>query len=80
MHSAYESLEKRAELVRAAMGLLHEQGYQRTAFAKVATPADVPLGNVYYYFKTKWAFSTWEEGAESDVRPSARSGLGRRGE
>ena len=57
MPDAYESVEKRAELVRAAAGLLHEQGYQRTTFAKVATRADVPLGNVYYYFKTKEALA-----------------------
>jgi TetR/AcrR family transcriptional regulator, transcriptional repressor for nem operon len=57
MPDAYESVEKRAELVRAATGLLHEQGYQRTTFAKVATRADVPLGNVYYYFKTKEALA-----------------------
>jgi TetR/AcrR family transcriptional repressor of nem operon len=57
MPGAYESVEKRAELVRAATGLLHEQGYQRTTFAKLATRADVPLGNVYYYFKTKEALA-----------------------
>jgi TetR/AcrR family transcriptional repressor of nem operon len=57
MPGAYESVEKRAELVRAAAGLLHEQGYQRTTFANVATRADVPLGNVYYYFKTKEALA-----------------------
>src|ERR1700722_20302633 len=57
MPGAYETIEKRAELVRAAAGLLHEQGYQRTTFANVATRADVPLGNVYYYFKTKEALT-----------------------
>ena len=33
--------------------LLHEQGVQRTTLAEVAEHADVPAGNVYYYFKTK---------------------------
>jgi AcrR family transcriptional regulator len=49
----YASNEKRTELVLAAMQLLHEQGFHRTTLADVAGRADVPLGNVYYYFKTK---------------------------
>jgi TetR/AcrR family transcriptional regulator, transcriptional repressor for nem operon len=32
---------------------LHEQGVERTTLAHIAAAADVPLGNVYYYFKTK---------------------------
>ena len=35
------------------MGLVHEQGVQATTLAEVAQAADVPAGNVYYYFKTK---------------------------
>jgi AcrR family transcriptional regulator len=54
---AYASSEKRVELVRAATRLLHEQGFQRTTLADVATAAQVPLGNVYYYFKTKEALA-----------------------
>jgi TetR/AcrR family transcriptional regulator, transcriptional repressor for nem operon len=57
MPGAYESVEKRTELVRAAAALLHEQGFQRTTLAHVATRADVPLGNLYYYFKTKDALA-----------------------
>jgi AcrR family transcriptional regulator len=49
----YASVEKRAELVTAAKLLLHEQGLHRTTLADVASRADVPLGNIYYYFKTK---------------------------
>jgi len=49
----YASADKRAELVAAATRLLHEQGFHRTTLADVAGRADVPLGNVYYYFKTK---------------------------
>ncbi|MBN0047618.1 TetR/AcrR family transcriptional regulator [Streptomyces actuosus] len=44
---------KQERLVRAASELLHENGVARTSLAKVAAAADVPLGNVYYYFKTK---------------------------
>ena len=44
---------KRARLVAAATQLLHEQGIERTTLADIAQAADVPAGNVYYYFKTK---------------------------
>lgn len=45
--------DKRTRLVRAGQELLHQQGFQRTTLADVAARADVPLGNVYYYFRTK---------------------------
>jgi TetR/AcrR family transcriptional regulator, transcriptional repressor for nem operon len=44
---------KRERLVAAAAELLHRQGVERTTLADIAAAADVPLGNVYYYFKTK---------------------------
>ena len=48
-----ESLGKRERLVESARALIHEQGVQRTTLADIAERADVPLGNVYYYFKSK---------------------------
>jgi AcrR family transcriptional regulator len=47
------SAGKRERLLESAKGLIHEQGAHRTTLAEVAERADVPLGNVYYYFKTK---------------------------
>jgi AcrR family transcriptional regulator len=44
---------KRERLVAAAVELLHQQGIERTTLADIAKAADVPAGNVYYYFKTK---------------------------
>jgi TetR/AcrR family transcriptional regulator, transcriptional repressor for nem operon len=44
---------KRERLVAAAVQLLHRQGVERTTLADIAQLADVPPGNVYYYFKTK---------------------------
>jgi TetR/AcrR family transcriptional regulator, transcriptional repressor for nem operon len=44
---------KRERLVESAKELIHQQGVHRTTLADVAESADVPLGNVYYYFKTK---------------------------
>ena len=44
---------KRERLITAAIELLHQQGIERTTLADIAKAADVPVGNVYYYFKTK---------------------------
>jgi TetR/AcrR family transcriptional repressor of nem operon len=44
---------KRERLIAAAAQLLHQQGIERTTLADIANAADVPAGNVYYYFKTK---------------------------
>lgn len=45
--------DKRARLIAAADKLFHEQGVNITTLANIAALADVPLGNVYYYFKSK---------------------------
>src|SRR5690348_16755127 len=53
-NSAHETRPgKRERLVESARALIHEQGVHRTTLADVAGRAEVPLGNVYYYFKTK---------------------------
>jgi len=44
---------KRARLVAAACQMVHQQGVENTTLADIAQAAGVPLGNVYYYFKTK---------------------------
>ncbi|WP_308401477.1 TetR/AcrR family transcriptional regulator [Streptomyces sp. AP-93] len=44
---------KRERLAAAAAQVLHEQGMEKTTIADIARAADVPVGNVYYYFKTK---------------------------
>lgn len=45
--------QKRQRLTAAAARVLHQQGVERTTLADIAREADVPVGNVYYYFKTK---------------------------
>ena len=44
---------KRERLIASATRLMHQQGIERTTLADIAKAADVPVGNVYYYFKTK---------------------------
>jgi TetR/AcrR family transcriptional regulator, transcriptional repressor for nem operon len=45
--------DKRSRLVSAAVDLAHQNGFGATSLADIAREAEVPLGNVYYYFKTK---------------------------
>jgi TetR/AcrR family transcriptional repressor of nem operon len=44
---------KRDRLIEAAALLFHQKGLTATSLADIATKADIPIGNVYYYFKTK---------------------------
>jgi TetR/AcrR family transcriptional repressor of nem operon len=44
---------KRERLVAGASELVHHNGVAATTLAEIAQAADVPLGNVYYYFKSK---------------------------
>lgn len=45
--------DKRGRLIEAAKSLIHRKGFHRTTLADIAKESGVPLGNVYYYFKTK---------------------------
>lgn len=45
--------DKRERLLDAAKELIYQQGFNQTTLADIAQASDVPLGNVYYYFKTK---------------------------
>jgi AcrR family transcriptional regulator len=44
---------KRERLIESAKTLIHQQGVHATTLAEVASHANVPPGNVYYYFKAK---------------------------
>ena len=44
---------KRGRLVAAAREVIYRRGVETTTIADIAQAADVPVGNVYYYFKTK---------------------------
>lgn len=45
--------DSRARLTEAATRVSYEHGFGEMALADVAAEARIPLGNVYYYFKTK---------------------------
>ena len=44
---------KRQRLIDAACQAFYAHGVQPTTLADIAAEAGIPLGNVYYYFKTK---------------------------
>jgi AcrR family transcriptional regulator len=45
--------DNRGRLLQAAEKVTYRQGFGGTALADIAKEAQVPLGNIYYYFKTK---------------------------
>jgi len=44
---------KRERLITAACETVYQQGIEKTTIADIAAAADIPVGNVYYYFKAK---------------------------
>jgi len=40
-------------IVQAANQLFYRKGFSQTSFSDVVAEADVPRGNIYYYFKSK---------------------------
>jgi AcrR family transcriptional regulator len=45
--------DKRTRLIETAMKLAYRHGFRETSLADIAEAAHIPVGNVYYYFKTK---------------------------
>jgi TetR/AcrR family transcriptional regulator, transcriptional repressor for nem operon len=53
MTDSLRAARKRERLIDGARAIIHAQGVEGTTLADIAQAAEVPLGNVYYYFKTK---------------------------
>ena len=67
-------LGKRERLVAAARRVMYQQGVETTTIADIAQAADVPVGNVYYYFKAKDDLVTAAiDGHARDVQARLRS-------
>lgn len=47
------SMDKYTRLLDAGAKVIHEQGFHKTLLTDIAREAEVPLGSIYYYFKTK---------------------------
>jgi AcrR family transcriptional regulator len=68
-----EAADKRTRIVETAARLVHEQGFGHTSLADVARESGVPLGNLYYYFKTKDAIGEALIEKKSAVAAAARA-------
>src|SRR5260370_3794143 len=66
--------DKRTRLIETATKLAYGRGFRETSLADIAEAARVPVGNVYYYFKTK------EELAEAVVERRLEEFLAARAE
>ena len=65
---------KRERLIDGARQLIYQQGVETTTIADIAQAANVPVGNVYYYFKTKDELvAAAIDGHAQDVRAVLRS-------
>src|SRR6266498_367960 len=53
MNMGKTQTDKRTRLIETAMKLAYKQGFRESSLADIAKAAHVPVGNVYYYFKTK---------------------------
>ncbi|OBH85654.1 MULTISPECIES: TetR/AcrR family transcriptional regulator [unclassified Mycobacterium] len=73
-----DSTGKRERLIAAACDLFYRQGIAGTTLAHIAEAAQVPLGNVYYYFKTKDDIVAAVAEARTEEVRSATAALQRR--
>lgn len=65
---------KRERLVEGTRLMLHEQGVEGTTIADIAQASEVPVGNVYYHFKTKdQLVKAAIDGHEREVRAALAS-------
>jgi len=48
-----KSDDTRARLIESADRLVYQKGFKHTSLADISRESSVPLGNVYYHFKTK---------------------------
>jgi len=69
---------KRERLIGAACDLFYRQGIAGTTLAHIAEAAEVPLGNMYYYFKTKDDIVAAVVEARTEEMRSATAALQRR--
>ena len=73
MRTQFEVTNKRERLIEASITCFHQIGYERVSLAQIAAKANVPLGNVYYYFKTKAALAqavvlAWQDRVNSNFK------------
>jgi hypothetical protein len=66
MNMARTHIDKRSRLLGAAVDLAYQNGFGATSLADIAHEAEVPLGNVYYYFRIESQFRALGKGKDSN--------------
>jgi AcrR family transcriptional regulator len=75
------SLEKRARIKAAAIGLFRDRGFQETSIEDIARKARVPVGGFYQHYRSKRQLllalmdDLLETMAQLDLRPAASADL-----
>ncbi len=75
------SLEKRARIKTAALGLFRDRGFQATSIEDIARKARVPVGGFYQHYRSKRQLllvlmdDLLETMAQLDLRPAASADL-----
>lgn len=67
---------KREALLNAAEQLFFEKGFNSTTLLDISQLSGVPIGNIYYYYKTKEAFLEQLLTKETDRLNTLKSKLG----
>lgn len=73
-----KSEETRARILKAALTVFRERGFERATMREIAAEADVAVGAAYYYFESKEAIvMVFYERAQQEMKPDLEAMLDR---
>lgn len=53
MNQQINTPDKRQHLIKTAAELIHHHGFIKTTLADISAKAEIPLGSIYYYFRSR---------------------------
>lgn len=53
MNQRIDASDKRQHLIKTAAELVHHHGFLKTTLADISAKAEIPLGSIYYYFRSR---------------------------
>ena len=73
-----KSEETQARILKAALSVFRERGFERATMREIAAEAEVAVGAAYYYFDSKEAIvMTFYERAQREMKPDLEAMLAR---
>lgn len=73
-----KSEETRARILKAALAVFRERGFERATMREIAAAAEVAVGAAYYYFESKEAIvMAFYERAQQEMKPDLEAMLDR---